>query len=97
MNSLKNAFLPAAWGVARRTVVWQVYGLILLWMALYAFVPALREDDVWKTLGTLLIGTAFVNMIVAAYFTANMGNDTPRTPSGTPEDPVSTEEVDDHA
>lgn len=45
-----------------------LFALIFYIISLIAFVPALESNELFKTLATLLVGTAFVSGVVAFYF-----------------------------
>ena len=92
MTERIRELLPAQWGSARKTVVWMLFGLIIFSLALYAFLPELRKDDVFKTLLTLMIGNGFIGIIVASYFSREMGGDA-NAPGASPLNPLHTEEV----
>jgi hypothetical protein len=66
--------------ITRGIVVWQVYLAMFAWGIAYIADTSLREDELWKTIGTLLIGTAFVNSIVSSYFAANLGRSSQQMP-----------------
>lgn len=42
--------------------------LVFYIMSLVAFVPSLGDNELFKTLATLLVGTAFVGGVIAFYF-----------------------------
>jgi energy-coupling factor transporter transmembrane protein EcfT len=55
---------------ARGWVGVSVYALAIYLITLMAFVPGLRGDEFFKTITTLVVGTAFVNGVVSWAFGA---------------------------
>lgn len=50
-----------------------VYGLSVMVLWMYAAYPDLRHDDHFKTIMTLIVGTAFVNGMVSWAYAATKG------------------------
>ncbi|NYD88738.1 hypothetical protein [Sphingomonas melonis] len=79
-----------------------VLTVMVLWML--AVFPDLRQDEFFKTIATLIIGTGFVNGVVSWAYSATKGGGEiadrnaaiverhAETPAGTPNDPLSVTE-----
>lgn len=64
------AGLAVDWSDARLWVGLGIYALALLVIGLYVSIDVLREDEFFKTIATLIVGTAFVNSVVQWAFGA---------------------------
>jgi hypothetical protein len=77
--------------------------VMVLWML--AVFPELRQDEFFKTIATLIIGTGFVNGVVSWAYSATKGGGEladknadivkkqAESPTGTPADPTYTKDV----
>lgn len=77
--------------------------VMVLWML--AVFPELRQDEFFKTIATLIIGTGFVNGVVSWAYSATKGGgelaeknaaivgEQAKFPAGTPADPTYTKDV----
>lgn len=58
------------WPDARGWIGLGVFSLVVVILGLEAAIPELRHDEFFKTIGTLIIGTAFVNGVVSWAYSA---------------------------
>lgn len=86
---------------------WIGIGVFLLTVMVFvmtATVPALRENEYFKTLGTLVVGAFIKDVVSWAYAATKGGGELAErnasmverqaaTPAGTPADPISTKET----
>lgn len=81
-----------------------VYVLTLVILALLAWEPALRGDEFFKTIATLIVGAFIKDVVGWAYSATKGGGELAEknaaiverhaiTPAGTPTDPVSVQDV----
>lgn len=67
------AGLAFRWPDARGWVGIGIYVLVGWVIGLYVSIEALRDDEFFKTIATLIVGTAFVNSVVQWAFGATKG------------------------
>lgn len=93
------------WPDARGWIGIGVYSLSVMVLWMYAFFPDLRQDDHFKALMTLIVGTGFINAVVSWAYAATKGGGElaernaslverqASTPTGMPTDPISTKDA----
>ncbi len=55
----------------RGMIVAGLFALVFYIITLLAFVPTLKDNQLFQTIATLIVGTAFVGGAVAFYFSSN--------------------------
>jgi hypothetical protein len=69
------AFLDKRWPSERAWVTMATFGLAASMLKMAEVEPSLWDVELFKTLLTLVIGSGFVNMILAFHFTANKSDE----------------------
>lgn len=93
------------WPDARGWIGIGIYSLTVMVLWMLAAFPDLRQDEFFKTICTLIVGTGFVNGVVSWAYSATKGGGEladrnasiverkATAPSGTPADPISVDPV----